>query len=400
MKHCFPYRQIGDVVSDVITWNPVRDGHNQLIRYIDLSSIDQNTKVIHPNEPIVAREAPSRARQLVQVGDILVSTVRPNLNGVATVDEGLDGATASTGFCVLRPNKRELDEAYLFHWVKTPEFVSDMVRKSTGASYPAVSDRIILESKIPLPPIAQQKRIAAILDRAEELRSLRRQALGALDAIVQSIFIEMFGGSAKRFDIVKIEDVADKSKYSLSSGPFGSNLTSKHYVERGVPILRGLNVTSDRLSLEHLKFLSESKAKELSRSEVKPGDVVIVAVGSSGLAYEIPESLPRAIMSQNFNKITPDSKKVDKTYLTYCFNSLTTQDQVKQKTTDTVRTFFSLTKLKTIQIPLPPLPLQKEFTRRIEAIEQLKATHRESLAHLDALFASLQHRAFRGELSP
>ena len=141
MKHCFPYRQIGDVVSDVITWNPVRDGHNQLIRYIDLSSIDQNTKVIHPNEPIVAREAPSRARQLVQVGDILVSTVRPNLNGVATVDEGLDGATASTGFCVLRPNKRELDEAYLFHWVKTPEFVSDMVRKSTGASYPAVSDR-------------------------------------------------------------------------------------------------------------------------------------------------------------------------------------------------------------------------------------------------------------------
>jgi type I restriction enzyme, S subunit len=68
-----------------------------------------------------------------------------------------------------------------------------MVRKSTGASYPAVSDRIILESKIPLPPIAEQKRIAAILDKAEEIRSQRRQALEQLDAIEQSIFLEMFG---------------------------------------------------------------------------------------------------------------------------------------------------------------------------------------------------------------
>lgn len=176
-----------------ISWNPVRDGHDQLIRYIDLSSVEQDTKAIRPNRPIVAREAPSRARQLVQSGDVLVSTVRPNLNGVAMVDTSLDGATASTGFCVLRPNKEKLDGAYLFHWVKTPEFILDMVRKATGASYPAVSDRIVLESKIPLPPIAEQKQIAAILDKVEELRGLRRRALSQLDAIAQSIFLEMFG---------------------------------------------------------------------------------------------------------------------------------------------------------------------------------------------------------------
>jgi type I restriction enzyme, S subunit len=117
MNLVFQHRQIGDIVLDVATWNPVRDGHEQLIRYIDLSSIDQDTKVIHPNKPIVAREAPSRARQLVHTGDVLVSTVRPNLNSVAIVDPILDGATASTGFCVLRPNPKELDGAYLLHWV-------------------------------------------------------------------------------------------------------------------------------------------------------------------------------------------------------------------------------------------------------------------------------------------
>ena len=208
----------------------------------------------------------------------------------------------------------------------------------------------------------------------------------------------MFSNSVNNFDTVRIEEVASKSQYALSSGPFGSNLTSQHYLDDGVPILRGLNVTGDRLTLEHLKFISEKKARELARSEIKPGDIVVVAVGSSGLAYQIPNSLPRAIMSQNFNKITPDLQKVNATYLTFCINTSIVQNQISQKITDTVRTFLSLTKLKTVKIPLPPLSLQQEFAHRVEAVEKLKAAHCASLSELNALFASLQHRAFRGEL--
>ena len=111
--------RLDNVVSNITSWNPVRDGGEELICYVDLSSIDQENKTIDPNQPIIAREAPSRARQLIKKGDILVSTVRPNLNGVAIVNESLDGATASTGFCVLRPNREKIDNSYLFHWVKT-----------------------------------------------------------------------------------------------------------------------------------------------------------------------------------------------------------------------------------------------------------------------------------------
>ena len=74
MNISFCHRPLGEIVVDVAAWNPVRDGQDRLIRYIDLSSVNQDTKVIEPNEPIVAREAPSRARQLVQTGDVLVST--------------------------------------------------------------------------------------------------------------------------------------------------------------------------------------------------------------------------------------------------------------------------------------------------------------------------------------
>lgn len=95
---------IRELVTDIATWNPARDMPEAKIDYIDISSVDQNTKTVLSRPPISAASAPSRARQLVKTGDILISTVRPNLNGVAQVPDHLDGATASTGFCILRPN--------------------------------------------------------------------------------------------------------------------------------------------------------------------------------------------------------------------------------------------------------------------------------------------------------
>jgi type I restriction enzyme, S subunit len=125
---------LGKVVGKAKTWNPVNDSADAEFTYIDLSSIDQQSKSIYQTTQFVGWDAPSRARQIVKAGDVLVATVRPKFNGVALVAEEYNDATASTGFCVLRPDPNSIDGNFLFHWVKTPEFVSDMVRKSTGAS--------------------------------------------------------------------------------------------------------------------------------------------------------------------------------------------------------------------------------------------------------------------------
>lgn len=191
-----PLSAIGEHVDPVSSWTPERDDPDGVFTYVDLSAVDQDAKVVSGARELACAEAPSRARQLIRAGDVLVSTVRPNLNGVALVPPELDGATASTGFCVLRPRVNRLDARYLYQWVKSPLFVSDMVRKATGASYPAVSDRIVCESKLPLPPLAEQKRIAAILDKADALRAKRRAALAQLDTLTQSIFLDMFGDPA------------------------------------------------------------------------------------------------------------------------------------------------------------------------------------------------------------
>ena len=163
--------RISNLILPVSKKNPSVFPAN-VFTYVDINSVDVSQKRITDPKIIPCSSAPSRARQLLQSEDILVSTVRPNLNCVAHVPRELDGAIASTGFCVLRPDNQSLNSRYLYHWVQTRAFIGDMISKATGASYPAVSDSIIHASEIPLPPLEEQRRIAAILDKADALEKL------------------------------------------------------------------------------------------------------------------------------------------------------------------------------------------------------------------------------------
>ena len=193
MKSEYSRIPIGNLVEQVKKWNPQTDKDNQVITYLDIASVNRESKKVEESIEIQSHEAPSRARQLVRKDDVLVSTVRPNLNAVAYLEEEFDGATASTGFCVLRAKSDKLDSRYLYYWVRTTYFIDDMVRESTGASYPAVSDSIIKKNEIPLPPLEEQKRIAAILDKADRIRRKRQEAIRLTEELGRSIFLDMFG---------------------------------------------------------------------------------------------------------------------------------------------------------------------------------------------------------------
>lgn len=120
--------------------------------------------------------------------------MRPNLSAVAQVPPQFDGEIASTGFCVLRPKRDGLEPRYLYYFTQTSRFVGELVRKATGATYPAVSDGDVLDTLIPLPNrLADQQRIAGILERADRLRRLRRYALDVGDAFLPAAFLQMFG---------------------------------------------------------------------------------------------------------------------------------------------------------------------------------------------------------------
>jgi type I restriction enzyme S subunit len=391
---------IGALVSEVKTRNPSRTNDDEF-DYIDIGSVDQERKEVSVVKSILGVDAPSRARQIVSSGDILISTVRPNLNAVAVVPEALDGAIASTGFCVLRANQNLIDSTFLFQWVKSSEFISDMVKKATGASYPAVSDRIIFESKIPLPPLPEQRRIAQILDKAEALRAKRRAALGKLDTLAQSIFLEMFGDpvqNEKHWPIRFIHDF-------VAGFESGKSIVADDSEDRG-SIYRVLKISAVT-SLEYQPVESKALPPEYSPPQahfVRNGDLLFSRanttelIGATAYVFATPPNL--LLPDKLWRFVWHDTPRASPQFVRFLFQRPKFRAEISSRATGSSGSMKNISqeKVLTISVGLPPLPLQQAFARRVEAIEVLKASHRASLAKLDALFASLQHRAFRGEL--
>lgn len=167
-----------------------REQPDATIRYIDIGSVSNRTKQIETWKEIKGREASVRARQVVKAGDVLVSTVRPNLNAVALVDSELDGAICSTGFCVLRCGP-ELSPGFLFAYVQSQEFVESLVDLVQGALYPAVTDRQVLSQLVPWVEFGRQQQLArSFQDQFLSLANAKtaaRMQLAELDLLPQKL---------------------------------------------------------------------------------------------------------------------------------------------------------------------------------------------------------------------
>ena len=176
---------MGDISGDVELTNP-RIDPDRHFHYVDISSVDRSTKRISASKLVLGANAPSRARQVIRADDVLVSTTRPNLNAVAQVPPNLDGQICSTGFCVLRPTQ-DLVPEFLFRFVQTKRFVDALSRGATGSSYPAVTDNLVKDMLIPLPPLAEQKRIVGAVEERLESIDDAKQAVETQTEAVESL---------------------------------------------------------------------------------------------------------------------------------------------------------------------------------------------------------------------
>jgi type I restriction enzyme S subunit len=262
-----------------------------------------------------------------------------------------------------------------------------------ATTLPIVSKSKFGELTIPVPPLPEQRRIAEVLDRAEALLAKRRAALAQLDSLTQSLFLEIFGdpvANPKGWPSAILGDVI----FSASDGPH----VSPEYVESGVPFLSTRHVRPEGIVWEDLKFISEDEA-QIHWRKCKPerGDILYTKGGTTGIAKVVDFETPVAIWV-HIALLKTDKSKVEPLWLEAMLNSPYCYLQSQRLTRGIANHDLGLTRMVRIQIYLPLLSLQREFARRVQAVEKLKTAQRASLAELDALFASLQHRAFRGEL--
>ena len=174
--------RLGDIVTKTRQRDPKRMPYLKF-KYVDVSSISNELYKIIEFREFLGKNAPSRARKEIKTGDIIFATVRPYLKRIAIVPQELDGELCSTAFCVLRCNKNFADHVFVFNYLLTDNFVERVSASQRGSSYPAVTDKDVLNQKIPLPSFEEQKQIAHILsvvDRKIEVEQKRKQVLKEL----------------------------------------------------------------------------------------------------------------------------------------------------------------------------------------------------------------------------
>lgn len=359
--------------------------------YVDIAGVDNEAKTILSTKKIVGADAPSRARKVIRKGDVIVSTVRPNLNAVALVPENLDNHICSTGFSVLRPSEKLLS-GYLFAFVRSPSFIDYLVSRTTGANYPAVNDGEVKDVPVPVPPLPEQERIVKLLDEADGLRKLRAEADRRTADLIPALFHEMFGDPVENthcLPIARLGEIASVERGRFSPRP----RNDPTYYDGVYPFIQTGDIAESGGYLTRWRQTLNERGRTVSK-EFPRGTIVIAIVGATIGQTAI---LGQAVYATD--SVVGIQPKPGCALVEYLIAVLQRWRPVfLAQAPETARANLNAATLKAVPIPLPPLPLQQEFAQRVAEIREWEAAQATSRGRFEALFQSMLHRAFEGEL--
>jgi type I restriction enzyme, S subunit len=381
---------LSSLINDIDQCTPEKFGRPQFT-YLDISSVDNATKRLRNPQRINVEAAPSRARQLVHTDDVLVSTVRPNLNAVALVPARFDSQIASTGFCVLRSQPKRLCPQYLFYFTQSRAFVTHLTTIATGASYPAVTESNILDTCIPLPEVFEQRRIARQLAQADRLRRTRRYAQEISDTLLPAAFVEFFGDPITNSLGIPVSELGDFLSFVTS----GSRGWADYYAPKGNRFIRSLDVQMNGISDEDAVFVKAPLGAEADRTRVKPADVLLTITGSRiGRVASVPERLNGAFISQHVAILRLKAGLLAEFLSVFLSLQTGGQRQIASLQYGQTKPGLNLDQIREFRIPVPDISRQVEFVAVVKRVERLCSMEREAFRQAEHLFQTLLHRTF------
>ena len=426
--------------------------------YVDIGSIELNTKRIVEPKVLPASKAPSRAKQVLKRGDVLVSMTRPNRNAVALVPPELDGAIGSTGFHVLRA--KDAEPGFIFYAVQTNDFIDALCEKVQGALYPAVRPRDVSSFKTFLPASRiEQRRIVAEIEKqftrleagVAALRrvqaNLKRYRAAVLKAACEGRLVpteaelqksEARGQkSKKKFEtgselLARIlterrQNWQGRGKYKEPADPDTANLPplpegyvwasfgqicrvqggfafkSTDYVKEGVPLVRISNLVNGRVQVSaDTVFLPPEFATANPAFLLRKGDVLIAMSGATtGKMATMDDDIP-ALLNQRVGRFVLSSEELSNAkFVSYLVMQIT--QKVLKDAYGAAQPNISPAEIEEFSIPLPPLAEQTrivaEVERRLSVVAELESVVTANLQRATRLRQSILQRAFTGELT-
>lgn len=372
MKHGWEYRRLIDVCAGASTINWDTASSKQ---YIDLSSVDRESHKVSDTTTICKADAPSRAKQIVKMGDVIFGTTRPLLKRVCLVAPEYDKQVCSTGFCVLRPQKMVLP-MWVYYCLQTDRFYSYIEPLQKGISYPAVSNDDVRNYVIPLPPLPVQKQICSLLDKLSRVIEAKKEQLKELDNLAQAIFYDMFGDTLESAPTKCLKDVAE---YYI-----GLTYSPKDVADNGTVVLRSSNIQGNVLDFEDTVRVNMAIS---DKKIVQDGDILMCARNGSARLVGKVARIKNLSEKMSFGAFMTIIRSPYNDFLFQFFISHYFRNQLITSKTATINQ-ITTKMLDGIKLNVPSLEQQQSFAEKVEAIERQKELINQSIREVQTLFDS------------
>ena len=336
----------------------------------------------------------SAPKTKAEPNDILMSVRAP----VGSINLNRVKSSYGRGLAVIRPTD-SIDLKYLYHFLNHHE--PKLAELGRGSTFEAVNRDDVEDIEIPFPSLPEQKRIAAILDKADRLRRGRRFAQNLSDSFLQSVFIKMFGkGAEQDWDVVELDSLVKKRRNAIRTGPFGSQLLHSEFTEKGPVAVLGIdNVVKNHFSWDERRFITYEKYRELKRYTVFPNDLLISIMATCGRCAIVPRDIGPAINTKHLCCITVEESMCLPIYLHSCLlRNSDVRRQLGVSGRGAIMPGLNMELIKRLKIPVPSLSLQEKFAAIVQKFERIRRHGREATRQAEHLFQTLLQRAFRGEL--
>ncbi|MBT1120064.1 restriction endonuclease subunit S [Stutzerimonas nitrititolerans] len=387
-------------LSDVATINPrlPRDvDESQQVTFVAMASASEDGHLLASEARVLSET--KKGFTYFDRSDVLLAKITPCFENGKCLRPGqipTEIGFGSTEFHVIRPDTESLDSLYLFYLVWSEQFRFLGEKSMSGAAgQKRVGSDFLKGFEIPLPPLPEQKRIAAILDKADAIRRKRQQAIQLADDFLRAVFLDMFGDpvtNPKGWNVVELStlvDPDDKLNYGV--------VQPGDHEEDGVPLVRSGDLSDVTPDVSQLRRVSSSIDSKHRKSKLKGNEILIACVGTIGRVGWVSEAMIGWNIARAVTRI-PIREGVNREYVYRYLQNPVVQGYFERETRAVAQPTLNVGLIAKTPVALPPHDLQLAFLERYRTIQAYKERLLVALGAQDELAGCLSQRAFAGQL--
>ena len=377
---------------------------DELFKYVDVSSVSRESYCITEYSTLKGKEAPSRARKIIETSDVIFATVRPTLMRIALITEDFNNEICSTGYCVLKPNQKVITPQFLYYSVLTDSFISKIEKLQRGASYPAIRDSDTKAQIINIPPLPEQRKIAHVLSKVqkaiEQQDKLIRTTTELKKALMQKLYTKGTRGEPQRkteiglvpesWEMVRINEVFNiqQGKQVSKSNRIGDNQKS---------FLRTANIFWGKIDFNELDEMHFSMNEE-SKFTLLKDDLLVCEGGDVGRTAICGNDFEGIYYQNHLHRLRAITNNIIPRYFMYWMMYFAQETSyVKDAGNRTTIPNLSKSRLGNLHMPLPNIQTQKEITDVFLKLDDKITFQDKKKQTLTDLFKTLLHELMTGQ---